>query len=129
MLSKQYGCTVNFLDTNTMRCALSLAPPLYNNYCIKVDMLFTTVGHNIDGNYESWKYMGKNWRGTVLPQVGGAVFPTPWGKRFFCAVQIMHILFSYFIFSLKRYYFTLLRMLVTDWLDNIIGIKLQEWPL
>ena len=26
----------------------------------------------------------------------GAVFPTPWGKTFFGAVQIMHILFSYF---------------------------------
>ena len=29
----------------------------------------------------------------------GAVFPTPRGKIFFGAVQIMHIFFSYFIFS------------------------------
>ena len=26
--------------------------------------------------YESWKYMGKNWRGTALPQVGGRLYHT-----------------------------------------------------
>ena len=31
-------------------------PALYN--CITVDMLFNIVGHKIDGNHESWKYMG-----------------------------------------------------------------------
>ena len=31
---------------NTMRCTLSLPPPLYN--CITVEMLFNIVGHTID---------------------------------------------------------------------------------
>ena len=38
------------ISLNTMRCALSLPLPLYT--CIAVDMLFTIVGHKIDGNYE-----------------------------------------------------------------------------
>ena len=42
----------------SMRCTLSLPLPLHN--CITVDMLFNTVGHKKDGNYESWKYMGQN---------------------------------------------------------------------
>ena len=42
---------------NIMRCTLSLPPALYN--CITVDMLFNSVGHKIDGNYEYWKYMGQ----------------------------------------------------------------------
>ena len=41
---------------NTMKCALILLLSLYN--CITVDMLFNIVDHKIDGNFESWKYMG-----------------------------------------------------------------------
>ena len=43
---------------NTMRCTLSLPLPLHN--CITVDRVFNILGHKIDGNDESWKYMGQN---------------------------------------------------------------------
>ena len=77
---------------NTMRCTLSLPPPLHN--CITVDMLFNIVGHKIDGNHESWKYIGQN---TARDRL--APGPHLGVRRFFGAVQIMHIFFSYFIFS------------------------------
>ena len=76
-----------------MRRGLSLPPPLYN--CITVDMVFNTVGHKIDGNYESWKYMGQKTARDRLAPGRGPSFP----HGFFGAVQIMHISFSYFIFS------------------------------
>ena len=60
---------------NTIWCALSLPPPLYN--CITVDMLFNIVGHNIDGDYESWKYMGQNTtRDRLAPCIGGRLSHT-----------------------------------------------------
>ena len=66
---------------NTMRCALNLPPPLYN--CIAVDMVFNIVGHKIDGNYESWKYMGQKTATDRLVPGRGPPFPHPGGKRFF----------------------------------------------
>ena len=45
-------------------------------------MLLNTVGHKIDGNCVSWKYMGQKTTRAVLPHVG-----------FFGAVQIMLIFF------------------------------------
>ena len=58
---------------NTMRCTLSLPPPLHNY--ITVDMLFNIVGHKIDGNYESWKYMGQNTASDRLAPGRGPSFP------------------------------------------------------
>ena len=61
---------------SNIRCTLSLPSSLYNG--ISLDMLFNIVGHKIDGNYESWKYLGqKTARDRLAP--GRAVFPTPWG--------------------------------------------------
>ena len=88
--SKQYGCIIIFLETNhddrpmlknTMRCALSLPPPLYT--CIAVDMLFNIVGHKIDGSYESWKYMGQKTTRDRLATGRGPSFPHPGVIRFF----------------------------------------------
>ena len=77
----------------TMRCTLGLPLPLYN--CITVDMLFYIVGHKIDGNYESWKYMGQKTVRDRLAPGRGPSFPHPGVRRFFDAVQI--IVFSYFL--------------------------------
>ena len=66
---------------NTMRCALSLHPPHYN--CITVDMLFNVVGHKIDGNYESWKYMGQKMKRGRLAPPRGPSYPRPGVRRFF----------------------------------------------
>ena len=60
-----------------MRCTLRLPPPLHNN-CTTVDMLFNIVGHKIDGNYESWKYMGQNTARDRLAQVGDRLSHTLW---------------------------------------------------
>ena len=81
---------------NTMRCTLSLPPPLHK--CITVDMLFNIVGHKIDGNYESWKYLGQNTARDRLAPGRGPSFPHTGVSRFFGAVQIMHIFSSYSIF-------------------------------
>ena len=67
-------------------------PPLYN--FITADMLFNIVGHTIDGNYEYWKHGGETAKDRLAPGRRPS-FPHP-GERFFCAVQIMHKLFSYF---------------------------------
>ena len=82
---------------NTMRCALSLPPPLYN--CITVDMLFNIVGHKIDGNYESWKYMGQKTTRDRLAPGRGPSFPHPEVRRFFryCSNNA-HIFFTLHIF-------------------------------
>ena len=52
---------------NTMRCTLSLPPPL----------------HKIDGNYEFWKYMGQNTARDRLALGRGPFFPHPGVRRFF----------------------------------------------
>ena len=112
MLSKQYGCCILLLFSlytnhddrpiclNTMRCALRLPPPLYN--CVTVDMLFNIVGYRIDGNnyYESWKYMGRKTARDRLAPGRGPSFPHPVLRRFFGAVQIMHIKNIVFIFHI-----------------------------
>ena len=67
-------------------------PPLYN--CTTVDMLFNIV----DGNYESWKYVGQKTARDRLAPGKGPSFPHPGVRPVFCAVQIIHIFFSYFIF-------------------------------
>ena len=82
---------------NTMRSTLSLPPPLYN--CITVDVLFNIVGHKIDGNYEFWKYIGQKTARDRLTPGRVSSLPHSGVRRFFGAVQIMHIFFSYFIFS------------------------------
>ena len=82
---------------NTMRCTLSLPPPLHN--CITVDMLFNIVGPKIDGNYESWKYMGQNTARDRLAPGRGPSFPHPGVRRvFWCCSNNAHF-FLYFIFS------------------------------
>ena len=53
---------------HNMRCTLNLPQPLYN--CITVDMLFNIVGHKIDGNYESWKYVTQIKISTNHDQIG-----------------------------------------------------------
>ena len=78
---------------NTMVCTLSLPPPLHN--CITVDMLFNIVGHKIDGNYESWKYMEQNTARDPLAPGRGPSVPHPGVRSFFGAVQIMHIFFIF----------------------------------
>ena len=98
---------------NTMRCTLSLPPPLHN--CITVDMLFHIVGHKIDGNYESWKYMGRNTARDRLAPGRGPSFPHP---GFFGAVQIMHIFFSYF-----------LKTTVNTLIEDIILYNMILWDL
>ena len=72
---------------NTIRCALSLPPPLFN--CITVDMLFNIVGRKIDGNYESQCHglslpMNWVWNKVRLPAtgqsahiIGGSMFTRP----------------------------------------------------
>ena len=69
---------------NTMRCTLSLPPPLYN--CITVDMLglFNIVGHKIDDNnyYESRKYKGQKTARDRLAPGRGPSFPHPGVRRF-----------------------------------------------
>ena len=77
-----------------MRCAVHLPPPFYNS--ITVDMLFNIVGHKIIGNYESWEYMGQTTERDRLVPGRGPYFPHPVVRRFFGAVQIMHLLCSYF---------------------------------
>ena len=83
---------------NTMRCTLSLPPPLHNY--ITVDILFNIVGHKIDGNYESWKYMGQNTASDRLVPGRRPSFPHPGVRRFFwrCSNNT-HIFFhiSYFL--------------------------------
>ena len=81
---------------NTMRCTLSLPPLLHN--CITVDMLFNVAGHKIDGNHESWKYMGQNTARDRLVPGREPSFPRPVVRRLFGAVQIMHIFFIFHIF-------------------------------
>ena len=56
-------------------------PSQYN--CITVDMLVNIVGHKIDGNYESWKYMGQKRRGDRLAPGRGPSSPHPGASRFF----------------------------------------------
>ena len=81
-----------------MRCTLSLPLPLYT--CSTVDMLFNIVGHTIDGNYESCIYMGhKTVRDRLAPGRGPS-FPHPGVRRFFGAVQIMHIILFVLIFHI-----------------------------
>ena len=82
---------------NTMRCNLSLPPPLHN--CITVDMLFNIVRHKIDGNYESCKYMGQNKARDRLAPGRGPSFPHPGVRRFFwrCSNNA-HIYFIFHIF-------------------------------
>ena len=82
---------------NTMRFTLSLPPPLHN--CITVDMLFNIVGHKIDGNYESWKYMGQNTARDRLAPGRGPSFPH---RFFWCCSNNAHIsfIFSYFLKTL-----------------------------
>ena len=79
---------------NTMGCALNLPPPLYN--CITVDMLFNIASHKIDGNHDSWKYMGQTMARDRLAPGRGSSFPHPGVTRLFGAVQIMHIFFFIF---------------------------------
>ena len=63
-----------------------------------VDMVFNNVGHKIDGNCESWKYMGQNTARDRLAPGRGPSFPHPGVRRF----QIMHIYFFIFhIFLIK----------------------------
>ena len=64
-----------------MRRALSLPPPLYN--CIKVDMIVNIVSHEIDGNYEPWKYVAKNGVYGVAISLPQGVFQTTWGNKVF----------------------------------------------
>ena len=78
---------------NTMRCTLALPLPLYN--CVTVDMLFNSVGHKIDGSYESWEYMGhKTVRDSLAPGRGPS-FPHPF---FWCCSNNAHIFFIFRIF-------------------------------
>ena len=82
---------------NTMRCTLSLPPPLHN--CITVDMLFNIVGPKIDGNYESWKYMGQNTARDRLAPGRGPSFPHPGVRRvFWCCSNNAHFFFIFHIF-------------------------------
>ena len=82
---------------NTMRGTLILPPPLHN--CITVDMLFNIVGHKIDGNHESWKYMGQNTARDRLAPGRGPSFPKTGVRQcFWCCSNNAHI-FLYFIFS------------------------------
>ena len=75
-----------------LNTTLSLPPPLYN--CITVDMLFDIVGHTIDGNYESWKYMWhKTARDRLVPG-RGPYFPNPYVRR--CCSNNAHII-AYFL--------------------------------
>ena len=60
-------------------------------------MLFNIVGHKIDGYYESWKYIGQKTARDRLAPGRGPSSPHPGVRRFFCAVQIMHIFCSYFL--------------------------------
>ena len=79
-----------------MRCTLSLPPPLHN--CITVDMLFTIVGHKIDGNYESWKYIGQNTARDRLASGRGPSFPHPGVKTvFWCCSNNAHIFLIFHI--------------------------------
>ena len=83
---------------NIMRCTLSLPPPLYN--CNTVAMLFNSVGHKIDGNYESWKYMGHKTARDRLAPGRGSFFSHPVVRRFcWCCSNNAHIFFhiSYFL--------------------------------
>ena len=58
-----------------------IPPPLYN--CITVEILFNIVGHRIDGNYESWKYMGQKTARDRLAPVEAVFLPHPGVRRFF----------------------------------------------
>ena len=83
---------------NAMRCTLSLPPPLY--ICITLGMLCNIVGQKIDGNYESWKYMGHKTARDRLPPGRGPSFPHRGVRRFFwCCSNYAHIFFhnSYFL--------------------------------
>ena len=59
-------------------------PPLHN--CITVDMLFNIVGHKIDGNYESWKYVGQKTASDRLAPGRGPSFQHPGLRRFVLVV-------------------------------------------
>ena len=79
------------------RCTLSLPPSLYN--CITVDMLFNIVGHTIDGNYESWKFLGQKTERDRLAPGRGPSFPHPGVRRvFLCCSNNAHIFFKFHIF-------------------------------
>ena len=104
---------------NTMRGTLSLPPPLNN--CITVDMLFNIVGHKIDGNYKSWKYMGQNTARDRLASGRGPSFPHPGVRRFFwCCSNNAHIFFhiSYF-----------LKTTVNTLIEDIILYNMILWDL
>ena len=91
MLSKPYGCrpsTIFLVDQSSSYMfeyyEVRLLPALYN--IITVDMLFNIVGHTIDGNYESWKYIGHKTARDRLTQTLGQ-------DGFMGGVEIMHIFF------------------------------------
>ena len=67
-------------------------------------MLFNIEGHEIDGNYESWKYTGQETARDRLAPGRGRSFPHPMGKTVFVgAVQIMHtFVFIFHIFFKKK---------------------------
>ena len=114
MLSKQYGCIIIFLVDQSWwssymfeyyEVALSFPPPLY--ICFAVDMLFNIVGHKLDFNYESWKYMGQNTKRDRLAPGRGLSFPHPGVRRVFrCCSNNAHIFFTLHIF---------LKQLLTRW--------------
>ena len=64
-----------------------------------VDILFNIVGHKIDGNYESWTYMGQTTARDRLAPGRGPSFPHRGVRRFFwCCSNNAHILFIFDIF-------------------------------
>ena len=84
----------------TMRCALSLPPPLYN--FVTVDMLFNIVGHKIDGNHDSCKYMEQKTARDRLAPGGGPSFQHPGVRRvFWCCSNNAHIFLIFQIFFQK----------------------------
>ena len=66
-------------------------------------MLFNIAGHKIDGNsYESWTFMGQKTARDRLAPGREPSFLHPRVRRCFGAIQMMHILFSYLIFSYEN---------------------------
>ena len=64
-----------------------------------VDMLFNIVGHKIDGNYESCKYMGQTTARDRLASGRRPSFQHPGVRRFFwCCSNNAHIFFIFHIF-------------------------------
>ena len=110
MLSKQYGSIIIFL----------VGPSWWSSYMFEyyeVRFKFTTFPLHLHcGSYviqhcrpqNRWQlwvleiYGAKKDEGAVLPQVGRRLSHTLGWDVFFGALQIMHISFLYFIFSLKK---------------------------